>query len=279
AGLLADARHRIAPDPLAECGRRHGAEIAAEARAADGDSLGVDGVMLRQHGMHSEAGGPEIGRGEKDAAADRFGLTRPVDREHGEAALEETVAMDRDHALLAAVHAADRDHAGEALSARRLSRQVQIGRQALALEGDLDSLDRMPGVADELRVAAVHPLLIAMQKRRRLEDRPAGRGPEQRRRDVMLAGGDEPPLGFVAVGRGLALPRLRGELAVDVVEAPHAPRRRLEIRLRHLAAGPAFRGDAILIPSGPDRADGEVEQPALLLPPADALLYRDGRHF
>ena len=124
--------------------------------------------------MNGEPSFTEIARREEDAARRRFGLAWAIDGKHGETAREKAVTIDRDHVLLAAVHAADRDDAGECFTCRRFAWQMEIAGQGRLAERHFDFLDRVRRIFDELGVAGVHPRFVSVQRLVRFEDRPAG---------------------------------------------------------------------------------------------------------
>ena len=208
----------------------------------------------------------------------RLVLAGTVDRQYRHAAVEVAVAVERDLDFLEAVHARDRDHHRDApaLVARR---QMEPGRDRLALERHPDRLDVVIGERRVFRVALALLVVVGDVGLVVLVIGPLRRAPVHRRHEVVVA------RGHLAVGvlgglrLGLAPARHRLEGRADVGHLLHPLADAGEIRIGLVAARAAEIERARLIPVDAVGADDVVEQPALLLEAAHlrlAALVEDG---
>ena len=116
---------------------------------ADGDPLGIDFRPLRQP-IHAGLAGrlPAFHR-HVDAERRALVLARPFHREHREAAVQVGIAIQPHARFLEAVHAGN-EHDHRNAAAGIAGRQMEPGRQRLAVERNPHRLDAMigePGVA------------------------------------------------------------------------------------------------------------------------------------
>ena len=150
----------------------------------------------------------------------RLVLARPVDRQHRHAAIEEAVAVERDLDLLEAVHAGDRDTDRDA-AARVAGRQVEPGRDRLALERHPDRLDVMVGERGVLRVALALLVVVGDVGLVVLVVWPLRRAPVHGRHEVVVARGHLVAGLLGGLRLGLAPARHRLEGRADVGHLPH----------------------------------------------------------
>src|SRR5712691_8134418 len=266
AGLEARTRHRDrAVTRLARDGDR--AEEGAEARADDADAAGIDLGSRREPVHHRAAGRHPVRRAHAMPEHRALVLARALEREHRNAAAEEAVAIHGDVRFLEAVHARNRPHRRDA-AALVAGRKMEPAGQRLALERNPRRLDAMVGELGVLRVA----LALAIVERNILlvvlVERPLRGGVVHGRHEVVRSRGDELSGLLRGLRFRLAAAGGRFERRRDVGEFLHALADRREIRVRLRAAGRVVVDRARLVPVHSDRADGIVEQPALLGPAA-----------
>src|SRR5215831_9698067 len=269
-GLVAH-RHRGEGADARLVGGENGAEERAEARAGAADALGIDLAAAAQPVQQRLAGGHPILHGEVDPDHGCLVLTRSVDRQHGDAAVEEAVAVERDLDFFEAVHARDGDHRRDA-AALVTRRQMKPGRDRLVAQRHPHRLDvvirqrRVFGVAFALLVVVSDVGFVV------LIVGPLRRAPMHRGHEVIVARG-HPAIGLL--GRfclGLAPARDRLEGRADVRHLLHPLADAGEIGVGLVAAGTAEIERARLVPVDAVGADDVVEEPTLRLEAAHVRL-------
>ena len=201
---------------------------------------------------------------EVDADHGRLVLAGAVDRQHGDAAVEEAVAVERDLDLLEAVHARDVDHHRDA-AALVARRQMEPGRDRLVLERHPYRHDVMIGERGVFRVALALLVVVGDVGLVVLVIGPLRRAPVHRRHEIVVARGDLVADLLGRLGLGLAPARNRLESRADIRHLLHALADAGEIGVGLVAAGAVEIKRARLVPVDAVGADDVVDEPALLL--------------
>ena len=129
--------------------------IAAQRGAADRDARGVD-VRPREQPVDALADGDfRVEAIEDVVAAKRAALPRPVDHEHGNAALQATMGLHEPHLVLDGIEPAHADQHRHLVARERRAHEVTAKRNAV-LVGNLHHLAGRVQIRDELLAAILH---------------------------------------------------------------------------------------------------------------------------
>ncbi len=201
---------------------------------------------------------------EVDADHGRLVLAGAVDRQHGDAAVEEAVAVERDLDLLEAVHARDIDHHRDA-AALVAGRQMEPGRDRLVLERHPYRHDVMIGERGVFGIALALLVVVGDVGLVVLVIGPLRRAPVHRGHEIVVARGDlvADLLGRLRLGLAPACNRLEG--GTDIRHLLHALADAGEVGVGLVAARAVEIERARLVPVDAVGADDVVDEPALLL--------------
>src|SRR6516162_4977595 len=252
-------------------GGENGAEERAEARAGAADALGIDFAAAAQPVQQRLAGRHPVLHGEVYPDQGCLVLTRSVDRQHCDAAVEEAVAVECDLDFLEAVHARDGDHRRDA-AAVVTRRQMKPGRERLVAKRHPHRVDVMIRQRHIFRVTFALLIVVGDVGFVVLIVGPLRRSPLNRGHEIIVARG-HPAIGFL--GRfclGLAPARDRLEGRADVRHLLHPLADAGEIGVGLVAAGTAEIERARLVPVDAVGADDVVEEPTLRLEAAHMRL-------